>query len=95
MRSRSRFRRKSSRIDAFEVALVAVDDHRLDQLDPIAEPVEDLEVLIDHRVEERVEKEAAGRELAFAKPLLHEHPRAGMSPSCTVTIAFRFTKMLN
>ena len=55
------------------VALVAVDHHRLDQLDPIAEPIEDVEVAVDDRVEDRVQQKAARGELAFAKPLLHEH----------------------
>jgi len=40
--------------------------------DPIAEPFEDVEIAVDDRVEERVEAETGGRELAFAEAALDD-----------------------
>src|SRR2546427_5224355 len=49
-------------------------DELLEQLDALAELVDDLEVLVDHRVEQRVEKQTTGRETTLDEALLDESP---------------------
>src|SRR5919201_4395412 len=52
------------------IARVAVDDHRFDELDAVAEAVEDVEVRVDDRVEDRVQQKSRAFDLRFAKALL-------------------------
>src|SRR5439155_8943502 len=52
------------------VARVAVDDHRLDEFDAVTEPVEDVEVGVDDRVEDRVQQQARAPDLPVTEALL-------------------------
>src|SRR5207244_6856031 len=62
-------------VRAMEVRAGFLGNELLEQLDPLAELVDDLEILIHHRVEERVQEQAGRLQMSFDEPLLAETPR--------------------
>lgn len=75
MCTRSRFQQEELAQGCLVRLRGVIDDERLEKLDTIAECVDDLEVLVDHRVEQRVEQQPGGREKTVAEALLHREPR--------------------